>query len=231
MNVLAFLAHPEDAAFFCAGTLMKYRDRGDEIYIALTTGEEEPWGAAEMGAQVRLLGFEKGMLIDTMEARAQALTAMRWANADVILTHAPWDSDSDHAVTGKLAMDSLLIVGGKLHPAYLPPIDKLPHLFYTDTVGGNHVQNRPYLNGLCTTDQTFYLTPGVHSNEPFEPEAYVNVDDYMEQKLAMLEADPKLQSGCSAQCRIRGIQMGCTYAEGFSGHRNIGHLADYRLLP
>ena len=231
MNVLAFLAHPEDAAFFCAGTLMKYRDRGDEIYIALSTGNEAPWGAEEMGAEVRLLGYERGNLIDCMDARADCLTAIRWANADVILTDAPWDGDSDHAVTGKLAMDSLLIVGGKLHPAHLPPIDKLPHLFYTDTIAGQSLQNRPYLNGLRTTDQTFSLTPGVHSNDLYEPEAYVNVDAYMEKKLAMLAPDEALQSGCSAQCRIRGIQMGCTYAEGFTGHRNIGHLADYRLLP
>lgn len=47
MNILAFLAHADDAAFLCAGTLMKYRQQGHNIYIALTTGDINPWGAKE----------------------------------------------------------------------------------------------------------------------------------------------------------------------------------------
>ena len=230
MNILAFMAHKEDAALLCAGTLMKYQAQGHEIYIAVATGSEVPWGAEEMGAQVRLLGFEPAGLQDNMTTRAAALTAIRWANADIILTHAPWDGDGDHAIAGKLMADSLLIVGGKLHPADLPPIKKLPHLFYTDTLAGNALQNRYTLRNYRTTDQTFYLTPGVHSNDWFEPEAYVDISDYSRQKFAMIP-DTALREGLQAQSRIRGVQMGCRQAEAFTGHRIVGHIADYRLLP
>lgn len=230
MNILAFMAHKEDAALLCAGTLMKYRAQGHEIYIAVATGSEAPWGAEEMGAQVRLLGFDPVELQDNMTTRAAALTAIRWANADIILTHAPWDGDGDHAIVSKLAADSLLIVGGKLHPADLPPIKKLPHLFYTDTFAGNSLQNRYTLRNYRSTDQTFYLTPGVYSNDWFEPEAYVDMTDYAEAKFAMIP-DPALQEGFRTQCRLRGVQMGVRYGEAFTGHRIVGHIADYRLLP
>lgn len=230
MNILAFMAHKEDAALLCAGTLMKYKAMGHEIYIAVATGNEIPWGAEEMDAQVRLLGFEETQLLDNMTTRAATLTAMRWANADIILTHAPWDGDGEHAIAGKLVADSLLIVGGKLHPADLPPIQKLPHLFYTDTLAGNALQNRYTMRNYRTTDQTFYLTPGVHSNAWFDPEVYVDISDYAQQKFAMIP-DVVLQEGMQAQNRIRGVQMGCKYAEGFTGHRIVGHIADYRLLP
>ena len=231
MNILAIMAHADDAAFFCAGTLLNYKAQGHNIFIAVTTGTQAPVGADELGAQVRLLGFEAGSIRDDMITRPATLTAMRWANADILLTHAPWDGDSDHAITAKLVMDSLLIVGGKLHPADLPPIDKLPHLFYTDTHAGTTLENRYAQRFDRTTDQTFYLTPGVHSNNPFEPEAYVDVTAYMQVKEQLLSADPALAEGCHAQCRMRGIQMGTQFAEAFTGHRMVGHIADYRLLP
>lgn len=230
MNILALMAHPEDAAFLCAGTLMKYAAQGNQIYIALTTGSEDPWGTQAMGAKVRLLGFDRGQLRDDMTSRAAALTAIRWANADIILTHAPWDGDSDHQITCKLAADSLLIVGGKLHPADLPPIQKLPHLFYTDTFAGNSLENRYTLQNYRTTDQTFYLTRGVYSNDWYEPEAYVDISDVIEDKLNTFR-DMALRDASCIQSRMRGIQMGCNHAEAFTGHRIVGHIADYRLLP
>ena len=230
MNILAIMAHAEDAAFLCAGTLLKYKEQGHKIYIALTTGEDAPLGAETMEANIRLLGFPKMQLRDDMTSRAAVLTAIRWANADIIITHAPWDGDGDRAITCKLAADSLLIVGGKLHPADLPPIQKYPHLFYTDTIAGNSLENRYAFHNYRTTDQTFYLTPGVHSNDWYEPEAYVNISDYMEAKKAMIP-DEMLVDGCVRQARLRGIQMGSTYAEAFTGHRIVGHIADYRLLP
>lgn len=229
MNILAFMAHADDAAYFCGGTLLKYKAQGHKIYIAVVTGQDVPCGADQMDASVRNLGFHVGQVRDDMTSRAAALTAIRWAEADIILTHAPWDGDSDHASTCKLAADSLLIVGGKLHPADLPPINKLPHLFYTDTMAGNSLQNRPYLRNYRSTDQSFYLTPGVYSNDWYEPEAYVDITAYAELKFQILRED-KLRAS-SIQSRLRGVQMGVKYAEAFTGHRIVGHIADYRLLP
>ncbi len=58
MNILAIGAHPDDIEYGCAGTLIKYADRGHRIYLmVLTRGEEggggderhrEQYSAAEM---------------------------------------------------------------------------------------------------------------------------------------------------------------------------------------
>lgn len=231
MNVVAIMAHGHDIPFLCAGTLRKYRQAGHKTFIALTTGDEIPESACLEDTPVRLLGFTPGSLYDGMAERAAVLTAMRWAEADVILTHSLFDGDSDHAHTAKLVADSMLIVSGKLHPADLPPVQKTPHVFYSDTVAGLSSETRYGLSRYVTDTQAFYLTPGVHTNDPFEPEAYVDVSDLMELKLQLLAQEPELAQGCEAQARIRGIQMGCRYAECYTGHRVCGHIADFRLLP
>ena len=58
----------------------------------------------------------------------------------------------------------------------------------------------------------------------------MDISDYARQKFTLIP-DAALQEGMQAQNRIRGVQMGCKYAEGFTGHRIVGHISDYRLLP
>ena len=112
MNIVAIMAHGHDIPFFCAGTLCKYQQAGHKVFIALTTGDTVPAAAEALNVPVRLLGFTPGGLHDGMAQRAAVLTAMRWAEADVILTHSLFDGDSDHAHTAKLVADSMLIVSG-----------------------------------------------------------------------------------------------------------------------
>lgn len=230
MNVVAIFAHDHDIPQFCAGTLLKYRDAGHNVYIALATGNICS-SAKFLHIPVRFLGFKSGQLHDGMAERAAVLTAMRWAEADIILTNSLYDPDSDHAHTAKLVADSMLIVNGKLHPADLPPVQRTPHVFYSDSTTGLTEESKYGLSYGTIGTQTYYLTPGVHSNERFAPEAYVDVSDYIDQKLKLLENEPSFSMACKTQARIRGIQMGCKYAECYTGHRVTGHIADYRKLP
>jgi LmbE family N-acetylglucosaminyl deacetylase len=41
MNILAIGAHPDDIEYGCAGTLMKYADRGHHIFLLVLTGGQE----------------------------------------------------------------------------------------------------------------------------------------------------------------------------------------------
>ena len=234
MNVLAFAAHPDDVEEMCFGTLMKYRDKGANIFIALSTSgnigsnhhaskaeisairEKEQLEAAKFhDAQVKFLRFDDEELHDTPETRNAFLNAIRWANPDVILTHSPKDTSTDHAMTAKLITEVLLIVGAKLVITEEKPIDKAPSVFFWDIPGG-----------FC-----------------FEPEIYVDISDYIEEKiqaigchqsqLSWMEgflSDDYLES-MRVQSRFRGYQCGCKYAEGFIAYRIQGFVADYRLLP
>lgn len=231
MNIVAIMAHPQDIAFFCGGTLRKYQEAGHCIYIVLTTGDKIPSFAETFNIPVRLLGFEPGALHDGMKERSAVLTAMRWAQADIILTNNLFDADSDHRHTAKLVADSMLIVGGKLHPADLPPVNKNPHVFYSDTLAGLGTELIYGQAAAARDPQSFYLTRGIYSNDWLEPEAYVDITKQISCKLDSLREDPVLCSGCEIQARLRGHQMGCRYAECFSRHVVRGHISDLRLLP
>ena len=119
----------------CFGTLMKYRAQGDTIFIALSTSgnigsnchasreeiaaireKEQLQAAAPLEAKVKFLRFDDEELRDTPETRNAFLNAIRWANPDVILTHSPADTSTDHAATSKLITEVLLVVGAKLVP-------------------------------------------------------------------------------------------------------------------
>lgn len=234
MNILAIGAHPDDIEFLCAGTLMKYRQQGHNIYIALTTSgntgsnemdskdeiaavrEAEQIAAAKYyDAQVRFLRFDDEGLQDTPETRRAVLTAIRWANPDVILTNPPWDPSTDHGMTGRLVTQVLLSVGGKQHPADLPPIEKSPQVFFWDIPGGLG----------------------------FLPEVFVDISEFMDKKLEAITChksqngwmkefmDDDFRDYAQALSRYRGFQCGKDYAEGFVSHKIYAFMADPRMLP
>lgn len=234
MNILALGAHPDDIEVQCAGTLLKYKQQGHAIFIALTTSgnigsnrhatraelaavreTEQRAAAALLAAQVRFLRFDDQGLQDTPESRRAVLSAIRWANPDVIFTNPPWDASTDHAVTGKIVSEVILSLPGKLVPADEPPITKSPSVFYWDTAAGLG----------------------------FQPEVYVDISDVMETKLEALRKHKSQMAWMDTfqgveftdHCRIlglfRGLQAGCKYAEGFVAYRIHGFMPNFKLLP
>jgi len=234
MNVLAIGAHPDDIEFCCAGTLLKYKQQGHKIYLALTTsgnqGSSVISSRAEVGAireaealesaklleaQVRFLRYDDELLLDTLEARRKIINAMRWAQPDVILTHYPDDPSTDHTTTGTIVSKLMLSLMGKLIPADEPPVTKKVSLFYFDNAAGIN----------------------------FQPEAYVDITDTLEMKQQMLAkhksqvewmgcfGKDELQDYLKTIARFRGIQAGCEYAEGFRAFRIFGYMPNFKLLP
>lgn len=242
MNVLAIGAHPDDLESMCAGTLLKCRDRGDKIFVALTTSgntgsnviptkeenaavreAEQLKCSAHYGAETMFLRFDDEGLLDTPETRRAVLNAIRWADPDLILCNPPWDPSPDHGMTGKLVTEVLLSVGGNLHPSDYPPISKMPSVF-------------------------FYNKDSVLD---FEPDIYVDITEQMEEKCQLLlthesqfswiadvrgstdmeEARKYFHDLSMITSRYTGIQADCMYAEGFIAHQILGYAPNYKLLP
>lgn len=234
MNILALGAHPDDVEISCFGTLLKYREQGHRVCIALTTSgnigsntvpsraeiaavrEAEQRVAAEMiDAPVRFLRFDDELLLDTPETRRAVLNAIRWADPEVILTHSPNDPSTDHGMTGRLVTEVILSAPSKLIPADEPPITKKPSVFFWE--------------------------PGFGLN--FIPEVYVDISPFIEQKLQAVDKHvsqrewmgeftrDSLQEHTRALARLRGIQVGYGYAEGFAAFRTGGFMPDFKLLP
>ncbi len=234
MNVLAIGAHPDDVEFYGAGTLLKYARAGHRVFVTLTTSgnigsnviegrqeiarvrEQEQAEAAKLyGAEVRFLRNDDEGLLDSAELRRALIDSIRWAAPDVVFTHFPGDMSTDHNVTGTVVSRVMLSLPGKNVPAGEPPLAKAPSLFYWDTAAGLH----------------------------FEPEAYVDVSDTMEEKLRALALHKSQfawlstfqEASLTEHCRIlgafRGLAIGRPYAEGFRAYRIHGFMPDFKLLP
>lgn len=236
MNVLAIGAHPDDLEFMCAGTLLKCKDRGDKIFVAMTTSgntgsnviptkqevaairEAEQLACCEYyGAETMFLRFDDEGLLDTSETRRAVLNAIRWANPDLILCNPPWDPSPDHGMTGKLVTEVLLSVGGNLHPSDYPPIQKMPSVFFyskdamLDFPADIYVDITDKMDikrKLCTMHKSQYEWIAATSGS----------DDYFERS-------------CEIRTRYTGLLADCDYAEAFIAHMVLGYAPNYKLLP
>jgi len=234
LNILAFGSHPDDVEILCAGTLLRYAAAGHRIFVALTTSgnigsntivgreeiartrEAEQLEAAKVyGATVRFLRYNDEGLVDSEQLRRDVLNAMRWADPDVIFTNYPGDRSTDHNVTGTVVSRMMLSLPGRNVPADEPPISKTPSLFYWDTGAGLH----------------------------FEPEAYVDITDTMDEKLRAVSMHKSQyawmstfqSTGFTDHARIlaefRGLAINRPYAEGFRAFRIHGYMPNFKLLP
>lgn len=234
MNILAIGAHADDIESKCGGTLLKYRKLGHKIFMVLsTTGNvgsnsvksrdsiteirrKEQIAAAEViGAEVMFLPFDDQLLIDSPNTRKAFLDAIRWADPDIVFTHAPSDTSPDHWMTSRIVTSVILCTGSNLILSDYPPIDKSPSVFYWD-------------NGA-----------GVN----FMPEAYVDISEHISEKIkavskhvSQLEwmstfGEDDLFETFKVISRFRGIQAGVKYAECYRAFRLRGRMPDFKLLP
>lgn len=157
-TALAVLAHPDDAEFLCAGTLVRLRkEHGWAIHVAtMTPGDcgsaehapeeiarirrAEGRAAAEtIGAAYHCLE-ERDLRVIFTEGALEKVTRLINAVAPaVVFTHSPDDYHLDHEQTSKLVRAATFAapIPNFLHGRHLhPPLDHIPHLFYCDPLEG-----------------------------------------------------------------------------------------------
>ena len=169
-TALAVLAHPDDAEFLCAGTLLRlHREHGWAVHVATMTAGD--CGSAEHGpdeiARIRraegqaaceAVGFGYhclGLLdmrvvfgVPATEAAVRLLDAVR---PDAVFTHSPEDYHLDHEQTSHVVRAATFAapIPNYLHrPGHAephPPLARIPHLFYCDPLEGKDQFGRPVL--------------------------------------------------------------------------------------
>jgi len=236
MNILAVGANPDDIEFLCAGTLARYAQRGDTVWMGyLTAGEkgssdvpsaemaeirrqETESAARVIGAHVLPLGLADGDVEVNLAMRRRVVELLRQAQADVVITHYRADYMSDHNGTSQLVSEAAFwamvpdFAGDPGEAAVLPGC---PPVFFMDTVAGIG----------------------------FMPEEYVDISDVIDTKLEMLaqhksqidfmkERDGLDLIDCArTSAKYRGYQCGVRYAEGFIPERVYPSLSARRVLP
>src|SRR5947209_8490470 len=156
--VLSVLAHPDDAEFLCAGTLIRLRrEHGFEVHIASMTAGD--CGSAELppleiGRRRRDEGAAAAALIDAryhcMDERdllivygertlEKVTRLMRLVRPEIVLTHSPSDYMVDHEMTSLIARAATFAapIPNFLEDRRLgAPLPHIPHLYYCDAIEG-----------------------------------------------------------------------------------------------
>ncbi|MBM3700325.1 MAG: PIG-L family deacetylase [Actinobacteria bacterium] len=233
MRILAIGAHPDDIELLCAGTLVLYHQKGHEVYIchvcdgnkgsmiynskelAKIRRNEAINSAKLIGANSIWAGISDGEVVLDLGSREKIIDVIRQANPDLIITHSPDDYHSDHVNVSRLVFEATYLANLKLWKTNYPSSDRLPYLYYMDTLAGVN----------------------------FIPSEYVNISDTIETKIKMM-MEMKSQLGwlkdmhnCDAPefiksvAKFRGFQAGVLYAEAFTQQKLYPQGLTKRILP
>lgn len=151
LRVIAFGAHPDDAELKFAGTATLMAAQGAKVkLVALTNGDVGHFSQAggplaqrrkaeveachkTLGVETDVLDIHDGELMPDLETRKKVANLIREWQADIVLSHRPWDYHPDHRAVGKLAEDAAVVVAAPYFAPYTPPTKGNPiFLFYSD---------------------------------------------------------------------------------------------------
>jgi N-acetylglucosamine malate deacetylase 1 len=182
LRVIAFGAHPDDAELKFAGTAALLAAQGHKVkLVALTNGDVGHFAQAggplaqrrkaeveschrKIGVESAVLDIHDGELMPDLETRKKVANLIREWQADIVLSHRPWDYHPDHRAVGKLAEDAAVIVAAPFFASYTPPTPRNPiFLFYSD----------PFLKPY-----------------PFDPIIAIGIDEVAEKKWDCISSMP-----------------------------------------
>lgn len=232
--VLSVLAHPDDAEFLCAGTMIRLvKEHGWTAHIAsMTPGD---CGSAEYGAEeisrirrsegakaAAVVGAtyhcleERDLRVFYNETSLEKVTLLlRKVRPRLVFTHSPSDYMLDHEMTSVVTRAACFAAPVPNYLADLSqgpsPLDHIPHLYYCDAVEGKDPLGReviPSLNidisGVMDAKAEMLIAHASQRNWLLK---HHGMDHYVQ---AMKDA-----------CHKRGRECGVAYAEGFRQH--LGH--------
>jgi bacillithiol biosynthesis deacetylase BshB1 len=218
LDLLAIMAHPDDAELLCGGSLSKVAAQGDRVGILdLTRGEAASVGSVEkraeeatrsaevMGLAVRRnAGLRDSGLINDDVSRSVVVGLIRELRPRVIVTHWHEGRHPDHRVAAQLAYDASFLSSLKNY----------------DATGDAH---RP--------DKVVHCL--LFREDAPQPSFVVDITDHIEAKMAALACfesqfsgkaaigevfgggDRPLEEQIRAQCASHGSRIRCAYGEPF----------------
>jgi LmbE family N-acetylglucosaminyl deacetylase len=182
LRIIALGAHPDDAELKFAGTAALFAAQGHKVkLVALTNGDVGHFSQAggplaqrrkaeveachkELGVATEVFDIHDGELMPDLETRKKLANVIRDWQADIVLSHRPWDYHPDHRAVGQLAQDTAVVVAAPYFAPYTPPTKGNPiYLFYSDPF------KHPY---------------------PFDPILAVGIDDVAQKKWDCISALP-----------------------------------------
>jgi LmbE family N-acetylglucosaminyl deacetylase len=239
-TAVAILAHPDDAEFLAAGTLLRLkREHGWSIHIAtMTPGDcgsadhtpdeiasirrrEAATAAGLIGASYECLEERDLRVIYGEEVLEKTVRYLNRLKADVVITHSPDDYHLDHEQTSRIVRAATFaapipnfLYGRHSHP----PLSHIPHLYYCDPLEGKDIFGRSIPAGFHidishVIEEKSKALEAHHSQRAWLLKHH-GVDEFVK----------SMRDWSMAQGRISGVE----FAEGFRQH--LGHSYPYRNL-
>jgi LmbE family N-acetylglucosaminyl deacetylase len=231
--VLSVLAHPDDAEFLCAGTLIRLgREHSWQVHIAsMTAGDcgsaelppdeiarvrraEGSRAAAAVGATYHCLEERDLLLFYAERPLERVVRLLRTVRPRVVLTHSPADYMLDHEVTSTLVRAATFgapapnFLAGAGHPGAL---DRIPHLYYCDAIEGKDALGRDVPPGFCID------VSGVIETKAAMLAAHASQREWLLKHHGMDHYVQAMRDWGQRRGRLAGVE----YAEGFRQH--LGH--------
>ncbi len=232
---LAFMAHPDDAEFLCAGTLIRLAGAGWEIHIATCapgdcgTAIHNRWdissirtqeaakAAALIGGKYHCLDERDGFVVYDKTALRKTYDLFRRVAPTLVFAHAAKDYMMDHEQASLLARAGSFLYGGP-NVSDLPVVEGsvIPHLYYCDPLEAINPLGRP-VEPTTLIDITGQLEKkaemlATHASQRQWLLSHHGVDEYID--------------SMKRHAALRGRQAGVTAAEAFVQHRGHAYPKD-----
>lgn len=182
LRIIVFGAHPDDAEFKTGGVAAKWAKLGHQVkLVSVTNGDIGHWeisgaplakrraeeskaAADKLGVTSEVLDIHDGELEPTLENRKTITRLIRSWQADIVISHRPWDYHPDHRYVGVLVQDAAFMVTVPFFCPDTPPLKRNPVFLYS--------------------------SDGFQKPYPFRAEIAVSIDDVFEQKLDAIHELP-----------------------------------------
>lgn len=181
LRILCIGAHPDDCEINFGGTAARFAASGHAVkFLSVTNGDAghhcldgEDLAAVRAGeakdaadclgiSECEVLPNRDGELLPSVDVRNEIVRQIRLWNADMVLTHRPYDYHPDHRYTAQLVQDSAYMV-------------LVPNVC-------------PETRALRANPVFLYLQDEFQKPQPFAPDVAVDIECAWERKLDALEA-------------------------------------------
>lgn len=211
-KILVVVAHPDDEILGIGGTILKHKQNGDDIYCIITAeGIGSRYDSEDTKEEVSILHTQSEQV------------AKKLGIKEIYLLGFP-DNRMD-------TMDLLDII---------KPIEKIisdinPDIIYTHHEHDLNIDHRLCFQAVMTicrpigdsvksiyTFETLSSTEWQTRKQQFEPNMYINIEEYIEEKINIMKLykdelreypHPRSEEGIRILAQYRGLESGSRYAE------------------
>ncbi|MBN2316414.1 MAG: PIG-L family deacetylase [Sedimentisphaerales bacterium] len=229
-TVLSIGAHPDDAEFFCAGTLALLHEKGWDVHIATVSPGDcgtvqysrEEIGRIRKGEATKAAGMLNGtyhclegcdiFIMYDRPTLTRTIELVRKVRPRIVFTTSPSDYMVDHEMASKLAQTACFACGVvNVETPGAEPFEPIPHLYYMDPADHKDIFGTEIQPGIIV-DITSVMEMKekmlcCHKSQRHWLMTHHGMDEYV--------------NIMKAGSQKRGQQINTQFAEGFRQH--LGH--------